>query len=915
MEALDENNPTVAEVISTACWALKQEILAAKQDPLRNFEITNCNLLAEREGVYVYTALADLAVPILPESPIKVTSSTQSAGGSWIAQDEFAVLLAVREFFGERMSKARVNADASFILAELAKRLAGCHPTSHQRSLLELVSGIRQSPLPAMPGTEEEISVSWTNPLLKPNTSQKRALSRIMANKVHYIWGPPGTGKTACVAQAARMLTDLGERVMVLSHANAAVDAAMLKIADACEETELLREGKILRIGIPQLGQLRERKEVLPEGMLAKTEPDLLARRTQLEFLRKRIIREFANAKDKAQRALLERDLTQVREELKGIQQRISEIEQVLIDQAAIIGLTASRLVILDSLWAWPADAVLVDEVSMVSFPFILAAALKADKRLVLFGDFRQLPPVVVSNDSATKIWLGSDAFERAGIKAKIDKHDSDPRMTLLETQYRMHPSIGEVVNKLAYSGRLTTAKSAADLTRAISALPPFPGEHIVLIDTSDLQSVCLKEQKFGSHSRFNPLHASLAVTLIDCARRAGCKSMAVISPYKAQISLFQPAQQLLSQAGQSVSSATVHRFQGSEQDFIVFDFVDAFPQRGASRLTGKDEELALRLLNVALSRARGKLIVLADVPFIEKYHPPRSPARKVLALVRQAGRIRGSHDVLMSELAEDIEAHGELERNGKATKRRRGRKQPTPATGAGGRLVTWLGSWDEAQQSLLSDLSRLNDELVVNFTSDFVPGDETIRRLAKLKNLRLVFAPMPIARMFEETAIDVRLMSKVSCFFVLFRDRSIYIGGRSPSCPIARIEDASIARGYEKLFLDTTLDLPAPNALVERELSILCGHCPDCGEERRPVFSAASEEVVVCCAVDDHAKMNCDSDFVQALLHALRIRCRRCKSQAAVTSGNKIRISCPNEASGCQGSLPTFEDLFGNGW
>jgi hypothetical protein len=86
------------------------------------------------------------------------------------------------------------------------------------------------------------------------------------------------------------------------------------------------------------------------------------------------------------------------------------------------------------------------------------------------------------------------------------------------------------------------------------------------------------------------------------------------------------------------IDAATIHRFQGSERDAIVFDLTDGADFRGPSRLTGGDADQALRLFNVAVSRARGKLVVLVDLAFVERHYPLGSPFTKLLEAMLASG-------------------------------------------------------------------------------------------------------------------------------------------------------------------------------------------------------------------------------------------------------------------------------------
>ena len=120
-----------------------------------------------------------------------------------------------------------------------------------------------------------------------------------------------------------------------------------------------------------------------------------------------------------------------------------------------------SRYAIDNNLHLWPADAIIVDEVSMAPMPFVLGAALSNPKRLLVFGDFRQLPPVALSTTVASARWLQQDAFEHAGVRDAVDEGLDHPALSMLDTQYRMVRPLGDVVSRLAYNERLQTDDDA----------------------------------------------------------------------------------------------------------------------------------------------------------------------------------------------------------------------------------------------------------------------------------------------------------------------------------------------------------------------------------------------------------------------------------------------------------------------
>jgi superfamily I DNA and/or RNA helicase len=213
-----------------------------------------------------------------------------------------------------------------------------------------------------------------------------------------------------------------------------------------------------------------------------------------------------------------------------------------------------------------------------------------------MVGDPRQLPPIVQSDDPVVRRAIGRIVFEVAA--------PGPDAVAMLDVQYRMHPAIGELVGGLFYGGRLTHGATG---TEAITARAPFPGEAVVVVDT---RSTCQRSQK-GS-SRVNLTSAETTAELAEEAVRGGSTSVAVITPYAAQAS---EIRKLLAarRIGDVVECSTIHRFQGRECDVVIIDLVDAPPMRPSALLAD-----APNLLNVSISRARGKLVIVADVAYFE---------------------------------------------------------------------------------------------------------------------------------------------------------------------------------------------------------------------------------------------------------------------------------------------------------
>ena len=870
------------------CHALRDEIRATQGDPARAFEVVDGHWVFGEDVRHLYAFRADIALPIPPETPVTVKIERRdSISGTLVAVDDFEVLLELDAHVGESVSQANVSTEPWFILEALEGRLKGelgreAGDLEVPRALLGLET--------TEGGSDEEAadrSASLLGSLgdysLVPNSAQKKALARSAGSRIHFIWGPPGTGKTTSLAQVVRMLVAEGERVLVLAHANAAVDVAMLRVAAAFSGSQELSEGKVLRLGTPQLEEMRERQDVLPESILERRQPDLVERKRALELRRKELSAELRRARGREYRDVLGQEMENLREELTVTEGAVREQFTASIREASVLGATLSHFAIDDLVWTWGADTIIVDEASMAGFPFVFAGALRAKRRQLLFGDFRQLPPICQAKGREAQWWLGQDAYQISGVIKTVKEGKEDPRVTLLDTQYRMAPSIAASVSRFAYGGRLRTDPGVSERIAFIDELEPWPGEEVVLVDTGALMPASFVEPKAGSFSRVNPLHAALTVTLGSAACRSGCTSMGIISPYRAQARLVAAMGRTVF-PDQGVSAATVHRFQGTERDIMLMDLVDAPLLRGASKLTGNDEDTALRLLNVAISRPKGKLVVLVDAGFVEEWHPNRSPARKLIRILSEQGTVV--------------------------------RLNPPELTRYNAqRMVQWMASWDDAQDQLQADLGRAAESVYVSFPELLVPSEGLRAALLASSSAGrqvVIFAAMPVAESLEESDVDLRLMCPPGGFFALLDRRIAYVGGHTMGGAIARIEDPRVCELLSGFYLGFLHGAPPPDAETEARLLELCGRCETCGEERRP-RRGTSGGLLLRCATIEHAGAQLDLQMFQDIVNVVRVRCSLCDAPAvAKQSGSSLFLGCSKYGSGCRGRPPSLEDLFG---
>ena len=220
-------------------------------------------------------------------------------------------------------------------------------------------------------------------------------------------------------------------------------------------------------------------------------------------------------------------------------------------------------------------EMTIVDEAGQLTEPLTLGLILRA-RRFVLIGDDRQLPPVVRTRG------LAHSLFERL-------KDEGQP-ITLLDTQYRMHPQIMELSNRLFYQGRLRSGISERE-RRPPDGVPvvfiPVESERDGRSNRREAEVVCELVQSFIDDSGIRP------------------ESIGVVSPFRAQVVLLRL---MLGNLGVTVD--TVERFQGGERDIMILSFV---------RSRGTGFVFDDRRLNVAITRARRKLVLVAHPQLFEK--------------------------------------------------------------------------------------------------------------------------------------------------------------------------------------------------------------------------------------------------------------------------------------------------------
>lgn len=594
------------------------------------------------------------------------------------------------------------------------------------------------------------------------NPEQAAAFARALQDDLLFVLGPPGTGKSELISALAQAFLHLGQRILICSPTNTAIDHILDLVLDKVPDCP---PGTIVRVGTPSPDSSELSQQVNLEALtaehtmaieetleplrnqLAALEADLpgletllqntlqisLCQRTVAELqqrhallvayeerllsaiarvrseleeahhrlaslralpfvirlLKRRLIAQTAQfileetpeqARRYAALRMLEQDLRQSRRLIQDAQEgeraagehlrfsadnfpldelellvrvtqdtirqfrqtvtdgerRIAEIERTIINRSRIIATTLTRTYASKLLSPERFDVVILDEASMGLPPAVFAASCLATKKLIIVGDYLQLPPITAAKTAHTKAWLARDIYQIAQITS-----GQDQRVVSLATQYRMHPDIARVAARL-YARAGLAYQSAAHMAaarRPLTAYAPAPGQPLIVLDTAGADPVTKRDRR---GSPYNLYHVMLAVRLamqtVSTPREA--PSVSIIAPYRAQVHLIERLLRLEGLAD-LVQAGTVHRFQGRQSDVVIFDTVSTANIARTMLGWGHEDAAPHKLINVAITRAKGKLILIGHAGALEELE--RSPEPLLwdfLQLAREYGVI-----------------------------------------------------------------------------------------------------------------------------------------------------------------------------------------------------------------------------------------------------------------------------------
>ncbi len=350
----------------------------------------------------------------------------------------------------------------------------------------------------------------------------------------------------------------------------------------------------------------------------------------------------------KSDREKLCKELSQISDQVKKIQKEIEEKQNELLEKSRITATTATRTFLNPKSFK-TYDLVVIDEASMLPLPLVFYVSGLSIGKVVVTGDFKQLPPIVQSanskkiNDKQKELinnWMNLDVFEKSGIAASVENNKAPPNLVQLKLQYRMDSKICDLINNRFYYGSLSTHESAG---KAKDSYPEFFSNPLILVDTQEFQPYCSVKPR--NNSKYNLLHAiairNFIKSLVKLKFITTPRDVGVITPYATQSKIIN---KILDEGDlENVECGTVHRFQGNEKDIIIFDTVETNGLPYIGQMWND-----VKTMNVALSRARGFLIVLANMQYLEEKLDTTSLMKDILVDIEEKGKL-----VKLSELVE----------------------------------------------------------------------------------------------------------------------------------------------------------------------------------------------------------------------------------------------------------------------
>ena len=440
------------------------------------------------------------------------------------------------------------------------------------------------------------------------NSSQNIALKKSIKSEIFLIHGPPGTGKTTTLSEVIKK--HIGKKLLVTANSNVAVDNLI----------EKLKDFNIVRIGHPA----KIDNNLMKYSLDVKVRRDkrykeiekIIKKIDDLKYLQNKRTKKPTPARrrglsdeeilslakeNKSKRGLKSDWIKEMAEWLK-IQKNINKLyekKEIIVKEIIEDVLNNAQIVFATNSAAGGEfleekkfDVVFIDEAAQAMEPSTLIPLIKA-KQAIFAGDHKQLPPTILSNEDALKVSM----FERLSLLYPNAMHT-------LEIQYRMNEKINKFASCEFYECKVKTYEKIKNITIKdlnIQDKEEFGGYEAILF--FDTKGKFLEKVKKDSPSKYNPLEAEFVVKIVNSLLSANAKEeyIGIITPYKDHEEYIKKILQT------NIEVKSVDGFQGREKEIIILSLVRANEKEEIGFLSD------IRRLNVAITRAKRKLIIIGD--------------------------------------------------------------------------------------------------------------------------------------------------------------------------------------------------------------------------------------------------------------------------------------------------------------
>lgn len=549
------------------------------------------------------------------------------------------VILQFPHNFGETVDKVSLEWENDFVLRRLRGELEKLSDDESGRERIDRLF----HPDPERESSEREVRILDDS---RRNRAQSEALRKALRNRSLFVWGPPGTGKTSTLGFIIANYLVKGRKVLFASNTNRAVDVGLLSALDALEgverdhlKQEVCRFGEVVledpRLEEAYFGRQIEREKELREKEAAGLESVLdryLKLQEEADSLAGRgepVPGELRVQLDRLEEKVAEHGGEEALEQ--KIEKRARVSERVELEKRELVATTLAKVCTSDLFDGLTFDAVVVDEASMANLPYLMVLASKAERHMVVVGDPMQLPPIALTEDSAARSFLEEDIFTYVSGADRAEElfgwHDRNREITsFFDTQYRLNRDLADVLSNVFYQGRLRTVEAGDAAEKREHAVPT-----VNVVDSRRYGPELTQKDEGKGFSPVNEVHQALIRKML---RRLVVKhgmpagEIGVIVPFRNTV--YDIRRGLYAHGLENVEVGTIHTFQGREKRVILFDTVMSGEKRHGRRrhysVRPFDEEkngLAVpRLLNVAFSRSKERLVIIADMDHIyKKYH------------------------------------------------------------------------------------------------------------------------------------------------------------------------------------------------------------------------------------------------------------------------------------------------------